>query len=406
MPQAPLHFLHAHAMHPRGDMAVNLIWAQLASRGAEAMGATLGWIYLTDQLAPQAEIVLRRLRERLPNVAWVGASGVGVLATGVEYFDEPAVSVMICNLPASEFRIFNGHHPMREQHDADFSAYAAQVHVDSQVQDLPELLEELAGHTDSGYLFGGVAVGRKAAVHISVNPKEALPGARAGVWTGGLSGVSFSPKVHLVSRMTQGCIPIGPSREVTGSDRNVVYELDGQPALGCLLQDLNLLADVTTEGWEREAIPRIRNTLVGIADADADLMTHGQHFGADTRVRHLVGLDPSRHGVAMGDYVEAGMRLAFCKRNANAARQDLIRIAAEVREEFDPDQGAASPPAGAVYISCAGRGGDHFGSPHAEMEILSHALGDIPIVGFFAGGEIARHHLFGYTGVLTVFGSN
>ena len=30
-------------------------------------------------------------------------------------------------------------------------------------------------------------------------------------------------------------------------------------------------------------------------------------------------------------------------------------------------------------------------------------LGDVPLVGFFAGGEIARHHLYGYTGVLTVF---
>jgi len=34
---------------------------------------------------------------------------------------------------------------------------------------------------------------------------------------------------------------------------------------------------------------------------------------------------------------------------------------------------------------------------------VQHALGDVPLVGFFAGGEIARHHLYGYTGVLTVF---
>ncbi|MDR3449038.1 MAG: hypothetical protein P4M15_04710 [Alphaproteobacteria bacterium] len=25
------------------------------------------------------------------------------------------------------------------------------------------------------------------------------------------------------------------------------------------------------------------------------------------------------------------------------------------------------------------------------------------LIGFFAGGEIARHHLYGYTGVLSVF---
>ena len=59
--------------------------------------------------------------------------------------------------------------------------------------------------------------------------------------------------------------------------------------------------------------------------------------------------------------------------------------------------------AGAVYVSCSGRGGPHFGGPNAELQIVRHALGDVPLVGFFAGGEIARHHLYGYTGVLTVF---
>ena len=59
--------------------------------------------------------------------------------------------------------------------------------------------------------------------------------------------------------------------------------------------------------------------------------------------------------------------------------------------------------AGAVYVSCAGRGGPHFGGPSAELQIVRHALGDVPLVGFFAGGEIARNHLYGYTGVLTVF---
>jgi small ligand-binding sensory domain FIST len=27
----------------------------------------------------------------------------------------------------------------------------------------------------------------------------------------------------------------------------------------------------------------------------------------------------------------------------------------------------------------------------------------VPLVGFFAGGEIAHRHLYGYTGVLTLF---
>ena len=59
--------------------------------------------------------------------------------------------------------------------------------------------------------------------------------------------------------------------------------------------------------------------------------------------------------------------------------------------------------AGAVYVSCSGRGGPHFGAPSAELAIVRRALGEVPLVGFFAAGEIARHHLYGYTGVLTVF---
>ena len=39
----------------------------------------------------------------------------------------------------------------------------------------------------------------------------------------------------------------------------------------------------------------------------------------------------------------------------------------------------------------------------AELQVVRNALGDLPLVRFFAGGEIARHHLYGYTGVLTVF---
>jgi small ligand-binding sensory domain FIST len=67
------------------------------------------------------------------------------------------------------------------------------------------------------------------------------------------------------------------------------------------------------------------------------------------------------------------------------------------------DGAAPGRIAGAVYVSCAGRGGPHFGAPSAELQVIRHALGDVPLVGFFAAGEIGHRHLYGYTGVLTVF---
>jgi small ligand-binding sensory domain FIST len=103
--------------------------------------------------------------------------------------------------------------------------------------------------------------------------------------------------------------------------------------------------------------------------------------------------------LAIAETLENGMRLAFCQRNAVAAQQDLLRIVGEVRAQAE----AAGPMRGALYISCSGRGGPHFGARHAEFKMVRETLGDIPLIGFFAGGEIARHHLYGYTGVLTVF---
>ena len=35
--------------------------------------------------------------------------------------------------------------------------------------------------------------------------------------------------------------------------------------------------------------------------------------------------------------------------------------------------------------------------------MIQAELGNIPLAGFYANGEIADHRLYGYTGVLTLF---
>ena len=402
-------FLVGHATHPDWRAALALAGAQIDARrpAHEHSGAgplTLGFAYFTDPYAPHAQALLLELRQRWPGVAWVGSVGVGVCAGGVEYIDEPALALMLAALPAGRFEVFSGARKLQR-----IEAYTALVHADPATPDLQDLITEMSDRTQSGYLFGGLASSRAATVHLA-----------DGVWQGGLSGVAFTREVALISRVTQGSQPIGPTREVTACERNIVTQLDGEPALPCLLRDLGL----PTLDDPRAALPRLRATLVGLSDAadtaDGTPTRPGQ-FGADTRVRHLVGLDPGRSAVAVADLLQPGMRLAFCQRDVQAARRDLVRICSEIRDELETQaeatpadgQGAALPAArrilGAIYVSCTGRGGPHFGGPSAELKIIQHALGaggdgqPIPLVGFFAAGEIARHHLYGYTGVLTVF---
>jgi small ligand-binding sensory domain FIST len=404
-------FIVGHATHPDWRSALALAAAQIEGQRAsgDAADASLGWVYFTDHFAPHAQDLLDALRKRWPGVAWVGTVGVGVAAGGVEYFDEPALALMLAALPHGGFRVFSGARPL-----AAFAAATALVHADGHTPDLAELIDDMSRRTASGYLFGGLAASRTVSCQIA-----------EGVLQGGLSGVAFSRDVALISRVTQGCQPVGPTRRITACERNLVTRLDGEPALACLLHDLALTLD-----QPEHAMATLRGTLVGLSrPRDAALAHDGpvgaparpRAFGEDVRVRHLIGLDPARHGVAVADVVEPGLQLAFCQRDAAAAGRDLVRICAEIREELIPEPLAATPVApgaaaddgtpadptacvaGAIYISCAGRGGPHFGAPSAELQIVQRALGNVPLVGFFAGGEIGHHHLYGYTGVLTVF---
>jgi small ligand-binding sensory domain FIST len=412
-------FPFGHATHPQWRMAAGLVLAQLRAQmtlHGYAPAPTLGLLYITDHYAASAQEILDHLGAELPEVTdWAGTVGVGIASSNVEYFDEPALAVMLCAVPSDQYRVFSGVAPL----PGSFRAHTALVHADAATPDVAELIAEMADRTATGYLFGGLASSRGDVVQFATGGNGNLRGhgKAGGVFRGGLSGVAFAEGVQLVSRITQGCQPVAPARSITGADGNLVTELDGEPALDVLLDDLRISLDEP-----QAAMTALRATLVGLTQASEDVVNRTGHFGSDVVVRHIIGLDPRRRGVAVASKVDEGMRLAFCRRDAEAARADLVRICAEVREELEPEElplAAASaltapdplaPPspattsiAGAIYVSCAGRGGPHFGGPSAEMQIVRRALGDVPLVGFFAGGEIGRKNLYGYTGVLTVF---
>lgn len=419
-------FPYAHATHPRWDMAVGLVLAQLRAQmtlHGYAANPTLALLYITDQYVAHAQDILEQLSGELPEITdWSGTVGVGIAANNVEYFDEPALAIMLCELPTDQYRVFSGVAPL----GLAFEAHTALVHADPHTADLSDLINEMAARTDSGYLFGGLSSSRGASVQFAVAGDGNVKGhgAASGVFSGGLSGVAFGPGVNMVSRVTQGCLPLAKAHQVTAAEHNLVLALDGEPALDMLLRELHVTLDDP-----REALLAVRATLAGLTErsgmadgaGDAPTITRTGNFGSDVLVRHIIGLDPMRYGIALASPVKKGMELAFCQRNVRAARADLMRVCAEIREELEPaemalesasalavsEAEAAPHPArgiaGAIYVSCAGRGGEHFGGASAELQIIRRALGDVPLVGFFAGGEIARNHLYGYTGVLTVF---
>ena len=96
-------FRYAHSAQPSWELCV----ADCAARLGCANGG-LGFAYFTEALAPQAGRIVERLRQSTGVADWVGTVGVGVIATGTEYFDEPALAVMVADLDAASYRVFSG----------------------------------------------------------------------------------------------------------------------------------------------------------------------------------------------------------------------------------------------------------------------------------------------------------
>lgn len=387
-------------------MALALADAQVqAQRPAHpGFAPTLGWLYLTDALATDLGHdglvgLLAETQARWPGVTWVGAAVTGLAVTGGEYHDEPALALMLADLPPGSFRLFHGRQPL----DGQQRWAGALVHADPAMPDMDELVAELAsrvGTESTECLFGGLVSHRAHRAQWAGDE----------VFNGGFSGVAFAPGVRLVSRYTQGAQPLGSACTITSADGPVVLTLDDEPALDVLLAEVGGGVLNAHQGPDPALLQRLRNTLAGLTQADEPVLDRGGRLSACTRVRPIIGVDPARRAVVMVEQVEAGMQLNFCQRDVPAERRDLVRICAEIREEVESSPDAAEddgdqPAArilGAFYTSCHGRGGTHFGGPSAEMQLVRQALGDVPVIGFYAGGEISGPHLHGYGAVLTV----
>lgn len=374
-------FINAHAGNADWQVALGTCLAQVREKLKDVPPPTLGWCYLTDHYTKAAGNILETLKDRLPSVRWVGTIGVGVAAEAVEYFDEPGMALMLADLPQDAFRLFSGQAMPGE---GGFEAFTALVHADGGTADLAAGLEALSAKTTTGYLFGGLSSARNQPLCFADE-----------VLLGGVSGVAFGPDVPVLSRVTQGCQPVGPRRTITRAEGNYLVTLDEARALDCAVADLGLDPEIPDDDLRYE----LAHTLAGLIAPGEDAAAKPGQFGTNTEVRHLLGVGRKSGVLVVAEQIKAGMQLAFCKRNAEAARHDLLRIVAEVRAQAE----AAGGMRGALYISCSGRGGPHFGEASAEFKMVSEGLGPVPLVGFFAGGEIARHHLYGYTGVLTVF---
>ena len=213
---------------------------------------------------------------------------------------------------------------------------------------------------------------------------------QGGVHTGGLVGLRLSGPVVIRPVISQGCRLVGERFVVTKAEHNIIQELGGAPAL----ERLQAVFGALSESERRQAH---RALHLGIA-----IDEHRDHFRpGDFLVRNLVGADQESGSIAVGDIVQEGQTVQFHLRDARSASEDMNTLLAVDRAAH------GRRPLGALMFSCCGRGQGLFGKPHHDAATLVHQLGDIPVAGFFAQGEIGpvggRNFLHSYTASMAIF---
>jgi small ligand-binding sensory domain FIST len=373
-------FPYAHASNPDWRRVVEQVIADLAP-AVDGRTPTLGFVYATDAVNAHFEQVLAMLRAATGVSHWVGATGIGICATGVEYYEEPALAVMLADLPADSFRVFppvvkdlGGFDVAQRDWLGERKPFIGLVHGDPSNPLTESLIRQLAERTAAGFLVGGLASSESNARVVADAPAQ-----------GGIAGVTFTDQVPIQTTLTQGCSPIGPHRVMTEVQRNVLIQIDGRPALDVFREDIG------------EVLARDLSRVGGYIFAG--LPIPGSDTG-DYLVRNLLGVDVEQKLLAIGDLVEQGQQIMFCRRDGDTARDDLNRMLEGLAGRL------SGPPRGGIYISCLGRGVNLFGDDSAELRLVQDRLGDFPLVGFYANGEISQNRLYGYTGVLMVFEGN
>jgi small ligand-binding sensory domain FIST len=359
-------FRTALAIDPDPLAAAARVAAELAGQGS---GGALGFVYVTDRAKADMAAVVETLRAATGVPQWVGTVGFGVIAGRQATYNEPAVAAMIAPWPEDAFQLYDGV-PSKPFAADSFGMTTAIVHVDPRNRQFDELLKSLAAASQA-YLLGGITASRNKFY-------DRVAGEKA---KEGVSGLLLSPEIPVAIGVSQGCSPIGPIRTITETHDGLVATLDGQPALKTLLEDLSA-------GNETDLRIALQALHVGLPVPHTDT--------GDYVVRNIAGIDTNKGFIAVADNVETGQRLFFCQRNREAAAKDLTAMANRVR--------ARTPnPRAALYVACVARGPNMFDSASEEVGIIQSVLGDIPMIGFYANGEVAGDRIYGYTGVLAVF---
>lgn len=354
----------------------------------------LVFLYFSKNFADDAQFFVTRIHEGLAPGLLVGCMAEGVIGEKQEIEGSSAVILwgarlpevslipirLISNEAGEELSVQGWPKELENRSDNPFFILLADP-FSTPIEEVFSTIEDFCPGSQAigGIASGGMDLGENRLV------------LNQDTYESGMVGVALSGPVSVRTIVSQGCQPIGERFVVTRADRNIIYEMGGVPSLNCLQQTIQTL--VQQRG--QQAAMALQ---VGIA-----IDEHRARFErGDFLIRGLMGADRRTGGIALSDVVQEGQTVQFHIRDMKAASEDLNLLLAQDRIGHPLQH-----PKGALLFSCNGRGSQFFLQPHHDISTVRERTGDIPIAGFFAGGEIGpvggKNYLHAYTASVALF---
>jgi small ligand-binding sensory domain FIST len=350
---------HPIASHATGEVSGSVL---------EAIGERpdLVMVFATRPHAGALEDIVSTVSAVLHPLAIVGCSAESVVGTGREVEETPAISLwagrvgplVSLSLEATRLADDTWHFAGWPEH-LGFEPSALVLLADPFTFPADEFLGWLEEIRPGLPVIGGNVSGGRGP-----GGSRLVIGDR--VVSSGAIGVLLGAGVDVETVVSQGSRPYGNPLTVTRSDRNVIYEVAGAPAMECMVDQIkNSLGPVDVAGIESNGL------FIGrVIDDHIDDPGPGDYL-----IRNVVGVDRSTGAVAVDDRVPLGSTVRFHLRDADTAHRELGELLRARRADA------------ALMFTCNGRGTRMFDDLHHDAAVLEQSIGRIPVGGFFAAGE-------------------
>lgn len=353
----------------------------------------LAMLFMTDHFDDALDLVLDRLAQAVPHALILGCTAEGTIGVDQELERTPSMSLLVASLPDVKIRPF---HLLQKQLEASKSADDWERIVGVAPESKPtficladpfsiavyDFLDQMNAHYPQCPVVGGIASAGRA-------PRQNRLILGGVVHEEGMVGAALSGNLRVETVVSQGCRPIGKSFIVTKAEGNIIHELGRKPAL----EQLHAVLTKLTE--PEEQLARESMFLGRVIDE-----YKGRFGRGDFLIHNILGADRKSGAIGIAGQVKVGTTVQFHVRDAQSADEDLRAMLASH---------AHTEPEGALLFGCNGRGTHMWPLPGHDVGVLRELVGNVPVAGFFCGGEFGpvggRNFVHGFTASIVLFHS-